>query len=156
MHLQQIIRKLVASGFPKKIYLASVGLITVQLGVMHGGVADICVCHADDTPKINVLAFGQGYVELKGNVIRVIPHVQNLETCAKHCEMDSACTHWRRCAGVPPPRQGLTACLTLRLPSDCRTQMVTMHRDVRDNLLTGVARCLSQEATAGYSCRSAS
>ncbi|CAL8464871.1 g4406 [Coccomyxa elongata] len=53
----------------------------------------------DDTPKINVLAYGQGYVELKGNVVQVIPHVPNLETCAKHCEMESACTHWRRCAG---------------------------------------------------------
>lgn len=73
----------------------------------------LCVCAVDDTPKINVLAYGQGYVELKGNVIRVIPHVQNLETCAKHCEMDSSCTHWRRCAGSHLPRQFCLLCFLL-------------------------------------------
>ncbi len=74
----------------------------MSLGHLSIAEADGCMCCADDTPKINVLAYGQGYVELKGNVVQVIPHVPNLETCAKHCEMESACTHWRRCAGVLP------------------------------------------------------
>lgn len=47
-----------------------------------------------------MLAYGKGYVALQGQTLRVIPHVQNLETCARHCDMDSQCTHWRRCAGV--------------------------------------------------------
>ncbi len=47
-----------------------------------------------------MLAYGKGYVQLEGKTLRVIPHVQNLETCARHCDMDSQCTHWRRCAGV--------------------------------------------------------
>ena len=52
-----------------------------------------------------MLAYGKGYVQLEGKTLRVIPHVQNLETCARHCDMDSQCTHWRRCAGAPalPP-----------------------------------------------------
>ncbi len=64
------------------------------------------VCLAEDAaPKANVLAYGKGYVQLEGTTLRVIPHVQNLETCARHCDMDSQCTHWRRCAGAPalPP-----------------------------------------------------
>ena len=48
-----------------------------------------------------MLAYGTGYVQLQGTTLRVIPHVQNLETCARHCDMDSQCTHWRRCAGAP-------------------------------------------------------
>ena len=48
-----------------------------------------------------MLAYGTGYVQLEGKALRVIPHVQNLETCARHCDMDSQCTHWRRCAGAP-------------------------------------------------------
>ena len=47
-----------------------------------------------------MLAYGSGYVQLEGTTLRVIPHVQNLETCARHCDMDSQCTHWRRCAGA--------------------------------------------------------
>ena len=59
------------------------------------------MCSADDgSPKANVLAYGGGYVQLEGATLRVIPHVQNLETCARHCDMDSQCTHWRRCAGA--------------------------------------------------------
>lgn len=59
------------------------------------------MCDADDgSPKANVLAYGSGYVQLEGTTLRVIPHVQNLETCARHCDMDSQCTHWRRCAGA--------------------------------------------------------
>ena len=66
----------------------------------------------DGAPKANVLAFSKGYVELQGAVLRVIPHVQNLETCARHCDTEAACTHWRRCAGAlltfcPP----MTACV---------------------------------------------
>ena len=69
---------------------------------------DVCMPRADDgAPKANVLAYSKGYVELQGAVLRVIPHVQNLETCARHCDTESACTHWRRCAGAlpshPPP-----------------------------------------------------
>ena len=61
------------------------------------------VTRADDSaPKANVLAYSKGYVELQGSVIRVIPHVQNLETCARHCDMESTWTQWRRCAGAPP------------------------------------------------------
>ena len=57
--------------------------------------------HADDgAPKANVLAYSKGYVELQGAVLRVIPHVQNLETCARHCDTEATCTHWRRCAGA--------------------------------------------------------
>ena len=54
----------------------------------------------DGAPKANVLAYSKGYVELQGAVLRVIPHVQNLETCARHCDTEATCTHWRRCAGV--------------------------------------------------------
>ena len=56
-------------------------------------------CLEDDAPKANVLAYGKGYVELQGTPLRVIPHVMNLEACARHCDADEQCTHWRRCAG---------------------------------------------------------
>ena len=68
--------------------------LLVLSGCMHAA------CFADDSPKANVLAYGKGYVELKGQTVRVIPHVLNLETCARHCDADVLCTHWRRCAGV--------------------------------------------------------
>ena len=64
---------------------------------------DAWMAHADDgAPKANVLAYSKGYVELQGAVLRVIPHVQNLETCARHCDTEATCTHWRRCAGALP------------------------------------------------------
>lgn len=76
----------------------------------------LCWLAADNTPKANVLAYGKGYVELKGQTIRVIPHVMNLESCARHCDVDAACTHWRRCAGVHYifAARVTTGCLSLR------------------------------------------
>ncbi len=75
------------------------------MGVARAWCADrggLVAC-ADNTPRANVLAYGKGYVELKGQTVRVIPHVMNLESCARHCEVDEECTHWRRCAGVCAP-----------------------------------------------------
>ncbi len=93
MHLSGVLSSLLIKVCPAQ---------SVSISRKMEGADVFSICAADNgAPKANVLAYGSGYVQLQGETLRVIPHVQNLETCARHCDMDSQCTHWRRCAGAP-------------------------------------------------------